>query len=261
MSSPDASCSDASYERLDAPEASGGEAPKAMPATFCGRPPSLAPPTCGPWWLRTTLLWCVLVVISGATFFFMLVGLTTIDSVPTRHKVYNASIQILNVLFTYLCVVLLPERALLLRGLVRYGAKAGVDAFGEASDEIFHHLPFGRKLALVVLALVNSLAQIANQATRVVYASWSASNTWPGALWTNVFFALSFLAGAAGGALQPAFEARVRAEDPSRFPRPRGPAMLAEVRDLVLRGKLPGPADGVPRDSAGCVIRESLNIV
>jgi len=226
-----------------------------MATLFCGREPSLAPPTCGPNWTRSTLLWALLVVVTGATFFFMLVGWTTIQSVALKHKVYNVSIQLLTVEFTYLCAVLLPERCVLFAGLVRYRG-AGVDAFGAPTEAIFHHLPYGQKMILVLFGICNSLAQLVNQYTRIVYFSWSAANTWPGVLWTNLFFALSFLAGTAMGIAQGSWEGRVRAKDPARFRAAPVPANLAQVRDLVLLGKWPAAA---ARDSTG--IRESQDIV
>jgi len=190
----------------------------------------------------------------------MLVGWTTIRSVPLQHKVYNLSIQLLNVEFTYMCAVLLPERCILFRGLVLYGS-VGVDAFGAPTEAIFHHLPYGQKMVLVSLGLVNSLAQLVNQYTRVVYFSWSSANTWPGVLWTNVFFFLSFAAGTAMGIAQGAWEKRVRAKDPARFRSAPAPATAAQVRDLVLLGVWPAAGDGVERDSSGCVVRQSQDIV
>ena len=63
------------------------------------------------------------------------------------------------------------------------------------------------------------------------------------------------------GIAQGVWEKRVRAKDPARFRAARLPATAAEVARVVFWGAWPARGDGVERDSSGCVVRQSQDIV
>lgn len=152
----------------------------------------------------------LLVIIDGAFFFFLLVGWQSMcrprmDCEP-RNWWYNASIQILNVLFTYMAVVSMPWRSTHFLHITGWGCPyrkntVGHDLYGLPNDEdIWFHIPLRKRLGIVLILLTNSLTQFANQATRIKYYSFEMQNEYPGNVWTNVFFGASFLAAGIAGA-------------------------------------------------------------
>lgn len=73
---------------------------------------------------------------------------------------------------------------------------------------------------MLLLLLANTVGQLANQVTRVIYYDYALSNAWPGSLWVNVFFGQNMACGMLGGLLQFVSEARLRKSDPERFGEP-----------------------------------------
>ncbi|GAX10588.1 hypothetical protein FisN_14Lh086 [Fistulifera solaris] len=151
-----------------------------------------------------------LVIIDGAFFFFLLVGWhgmcqPRMDCEP-RNWWYNASIQILNVLFTYMALVSMPWRSThflhITKASCPYRRNAvGHDLYGiPVTNDAWFHIPLPKRLGIILLLLLNCVTQFANQITRIVYHSFEQQNTVPGNIWTNVFFAASFVAAGMAGA-------------------------------------------------------------
>lgn len=135
-----------------------------------------------------------LVVVDGAFFFFLLIGAQRMCRPRTdcdaRNGWYNISIQILNILFTYMATISMPWRctnAIHLFGVgcpVRSNAK-GKNLYGLDVNEIWFHIPTVRKKGIILFLLLNCLTQYANQVTRIIYFSYSLQNKSPGNIWTN----------------------------------------------------------------------------
>lgn len=152
----------------------------------------------------------LLVIIDGAFFFFLLVGWQSMCRPRTdcdpRNWWYNASIQILNVLFTYMAIVSMPYRSTHFLHITGWSCPhrnntVGHDLYGQPNHrDAWFHIPLNKRLGIILLLLTNCLTQFANQATRIRYHSFELQNTFPGNIWTNVFFAASFLAAGIAGA-------------------------------------------------------------
>ena len=180
---------------------------------------------------------CVLigVVGSGALFFFFLMGWQTLcrprtDCQP-RNDIYNISIQILNGFFTYMAVVSMPWRCTNFLHTTGWSCPRrenapGHDLYGQATDDVWFHVPLRKRIWVLVFLLLNCLTQFANQATRIKFYSFELQNEYPGSLWVNVFFVAAFLTAGIGGALMGHYEGKVRATDPERF----GPGPIELVR-------------------------------
>ena len=185
------------------------------------------------WWLRflggnfhfwVGVVVMLLVIADGAFFFFLLIGAHKLcrprtDCEP-RNYWYNWSIQFLNVLFSYLATITLPWRisnAVHLFGRKR-PSKPGLDLYGQPTEEIWFHLRQVKKKVIVIFLLLNSATQWANQATRIVFYSYELQDTFPGSLWTNLFFVISMMCAAVGGFCQLHEEIKLRKQHPERFP-------------------------------------------
>jgi hypothetical protein len=167
----------------------------------------------------------LLIIVAGAIFFFMLIGAQSLcrprtDCEP-RNWIYNFSIQLLNVLFTYLATVSLPWRlanAIHLWGWSHRKSDPGLDLYGQPTEEIWFHIPERRRLSMVVLLIGNSLTQYANQTTRIIYHTYELQDAPPGNIWTNVFFVTSMVMAMIAGFWQLYEETALREEHPERFP-------------------------------------------
>ena len=185
------------------------------------------------WWLRflggkfhfwVGVVVMLLIIADGAFFFFLLVGAHKLcrprtDCEP-RNYWYNWSIQFLNVLFSYLATITLPWRisnAVHLFGRKR-PSKPGLDLYGQPTEEIWFHLRQKSRKVIVIFLLLNSATQWANQATRIVFYSYELQDTFPGSLWTNLFFVISMMCAAFGGFCQLHEELKLRKQHPERFP-------------------------------------------
>merc|ERR1719424_1694872 len=135
-----------------------------------------------------------------------------------RNWWYNLSIQVLNVLFTYGVLVTMPWRLANAHHLCDLTLTAGGDFYGRASEAIWFHIsPFHRRVVLGLL-LGNTFGQFANQVTRIVYSDFHSQDTYPGNLWTNIFFCQNFLCAFAGAIYQATLERQLRRRQPGRFP-------------------------------------------
>lgn len=183
----------------------------------------------------------VLIIVDGAFFFFLLVGLhrmcpsgSSTDCEP-RNWWYNFSVQLLNALFTYSAAVSLPWRVANAFHLIggRRSSRAGDDLYGRPTDQIWFHIPPKKRLGITALLVGNSIAQFANQATRVVFYSYELQSSFPGSLWTNAFFLLSMALAAIAGFWQIHEETLLRTENQEKFQ----PGVLAIIDKCVSRRK------------------------
>jgi len=157
------------------------------------------------------LIVLVLVIADGAFFFFLLVGWQAMcrprtDCEP-RNFWYNWSIQMLNVLFTYMAVVTIPWRSTHFLHLTNCSCPhrdnaPGLNLYGVADPDVWFHIPVRRRLGITSLLLGNCVFQFINQGTRFYFYNHELQDSPPGNIWTNVFFVSSFLCAAAAGAWQ-----------------------------------------------------------
>jgi hypothetical protein len=131
------------------------------------------------------VVWLLLVIVDGAFFFLLLVGWLDLGSTDLNNKWLNLSIQALNVLFTYISIFNLPARAQRFRELCDEECERQRDM-----EDIFNHLTWRQRVAIIVLLLLNCITQFINQGFRCIYYTFelSAEHVWQ----CNTFFALSF---------------------------------------------------------------------
>ncbi|KNC86762.1 hypothetical protein SARC_01096 [Sphaeroforma arctica JP610] len=158
------------------------------------------------------VIWLILVVIVGAFFFLLAVGALKIGNEDNTKEWLNYSIQALNVLFTYTAIFTLVWRLSNAVHLLteRRSSERGLDMYGQPTMSIWFHLSHTRRLMITLTLLVNCVTQYLNQAMRLVYFSVEDSQSMPGVLLTNLFFVISFLAGAIAGVAQLAGESKLR---------------------------------------------------
>jgi Protein of unknown function (DUF2985) len=186
----------------------------------------------------------VLIIADGALFFFLLIGghrlcRPRLDCQP-RNDWYNASIQILNILFTYTGIVSLPWRLSNLMHLTiscpRRSNDLGCNFYGISNaTNIWFHIPKRQRLCITILLVLNALFQFLNQGTRIYYPNYEAQDQYPGNLWTSVFFGLSFLCAGIAATLLGIQYGRVRSQKPGVF----GPGPIESIRQYykVCRSK------------------------
>ena len=165
------------------------------------------------------VLYIVAVIADGAFFFFVMIGAHRITPQSVADWWLNASIQLLCALFTYSALLTAPWRLANAMHLAssRRSSATGRDFYGRPTEQIWFNLARRDRIKLVALLLANGGFQLCNQASRCVYSSFGLSNSWPGNLWVNVFFVLSFASGGAGAAYQYRCEAQLRRRFPHRF--------------------------------------------
>jgi Protein of unknown function (DUF2985) len=170
-----------------------------------------------------------LVILDGAIFFFFLMGWQTLFHEPARNDceprntIYNASIQILTVLFTIMTIISLPWRCTQAShafGVLQFPRRRndiGHDIYGVPSHDVWYHIPLGHRRGIVTLLLLNCFTQYVNQAARIVFNSYEDQSTFPGTLFVNVFFAASFVCAFVGGVYMAIVSERVRRKHPEQF--------------------------------------------
>lgn len=189
-----------------------------------------------PFFQVTGIFVLIMVVADGALFFFLLIGghrlcRPRLDCQP-RNDWYNASIQILNILFTYTSAVSMPWRITNLLHLIGFSCPrrsndAGCNLYGiPNAPDIWYHLPKSRRTGITILLVFNAIFQFINQGTRIYYPNFEAQDSFPGNLWTNVFFGLSFLCAGVAAAWLAYESGRVRSQKPGVF----GPGPVDMIR-------------------------------
>ena len=103
----------------------------------------------------------------------------------------------------------------------------GLDLYGRPTDAIWFYLARRTRKRLIVAFLLNCVFQYLNQATRIIFPDYESSNSWPGVLWVNIFFGLSFAMGIGAGIGQLLSESRLR----SRLPQYFGPGPIQLARE------------------------------
>lgn len=111
-------------------------------------------------------------------FFFLLIGAHNLETPQPWQDVYNASIQVLNFLFTYGAVVTFPWRLanavhLWVADETRPFA-CGHDFYGRPTKALWFHIPWAPRSRIVLLLLGNTIFQLINQGTRLKYYSHDA---------------------------------------------------------------------------------------
>ena len=209
------------------------------------------------------ILWIILVVITGAFFFFTMLGVFNSLIKPEGRKNfwYNASIQALNWLFTYSHIITLPWRLSNLAHLScsKRSSAPGFDFYGNPTQVIWFHLKRWQRRVLLLLLFTAGNTQFANQYMRIKFWSFDSAEACPsfkecGVFWVNIFFGLSFLCGCGAGIYQTRLEAGLRKRNPGKFD--DGPIELLQRfrRDWRLRKQ-----NAKALRSNGCIQpRESL---
>ena len=180
------------------------------------------------------------VIADGAIFFFLLMGWHTLchpvtDCEP-RNTVYNISIQILNGFFTYMALLSLPWRlsnflhlsktiryCLCCCGCVRDGCypqrknSVGHNLYGLSDPDIWFHIPVRRRYYISTLLLCNCFFQFINHGTRIVHSTYEEQDSYPGNVWTNVFFVSAFSCAGVGATWILYETSQLRKQHPTKF--------------------------------------------
>lgn len=192
---------------------------------------------------RVAICAAVLIVVDGALWFFLVIGAHRMCDTPSRFNCeprnwwYNFSIQFLNVNISYLAVVSLPWKLAHAHHLTASprSSAVGRNLYGQPTEEVWFHIPPGKRKTIVFLLVINSFAQYLNQSMRIVYSTYERQSTWPGNLLTSCFFLTSFSCAMVAGLRQLHAESTVRKQQPGRFP--PGPIVIAQRYVRGLRGK------------------------
>jgi len=133
------------------------------------------------------LLVLFLVVADGALFFFFLMGWQNLCDAPSktdcepRNAVYNASIQVLTALFTYMATFSLPWRCAnaahvfggTLGGHLTMNRRndPGYDLYGLPTNDVWYYMPLSDRRWVVSFLLLNCITQFFNQVTRILFST------------------------------------------------------------------------------------------
>jgi hypothetical protein len=184
----------------------------------------------------------ILIVISGAMFFFLMMGWQAMCDTPSRMDCeprnfwFNISIQVLNVLFTYMALESMTWRCTQFLHAMGWSCpkrsnQLGQDIFGLDSKEIWYQIPLARRRGILVCLLLNCLTQFANQTTRIIFPTYEEADVFPGNLWTNVFFASSMFFAALAGVWMIWEEHRIHKAQPDVF----APSAIMLVRKFIRK--------------------------
>ena len=125
-----------------------------------------------------------------------------------------------------------------------YHLQAGCDFYGRSTTAVWFHIPQAHRKRIMPLLLGNTFGQFANQATRCVYNTFDAQYSYPGSLWTSVFFGQNFLCALAGVFYQAVQERQLRRSQPILFPPPDDSGGLFQRLLVQLHLLTPPPATG-----------------
>jgi len=196
-------------------------------------------------WVRMLILWIILVVIDGAIWFMMIVSWIDLGDKDSNHTAMNISVHVLCGLFTYACIYNFPQRY--------HGLRLLCDKEAETNRDMrhrFHWIPHRDRYYIMLLLVLNCVFQFINQFFRCYYWEYTTSNRFPGTLFVNLFFVLSFAAAAWAGAWQLMEERKVykthadyvRERNHSAVTKTlrresRGPSMLGKIENSRAESK------------------------
>ena len=190
----------------------------------------------GPCMFKVNIANIIIIIVNGAFFFCLLVGMQTMCTpllnCQPRNWWLNWSIQLLNVNFTFGALVALPWRlanSWHLWGLACPGRANddGLDLYGRETEEIWFHIPRNHRRGINAIFLGNAVSQFVNHAMRCVYHTYATSNEMPGQVLVNVFFILAFVLAGWGAVYLARREAALRKDQPGRWADPLGDAIKA----------------------------------
>lgn len=223
------------------------------------------------------IVWLVGVVVTGALLVFLLIPgvCNTQGSGPKElycRQFSSDNIQVLLALFTAINLYGFPLRCARLYAVLRYPDRSGIDFRGnivpterprtlleESYDpSTFYYMAWSTKLSISVALLLSTLAQFVNQVFRLMYNTYMLSNKYPGTLWCNLFFAMSFFFMAIGGGIEGSADGKIRAEYPDKFP-PIAPMVIgAKIMALFSKPADDVTTDMVPKDVENNQTQETL---
>lgn len=197
------------------------------------------------------IIWLLLVIAFGGAFVLPLLGACTLSDCDSF---INMSNQVLTGLFTAINLYAFPGRFARLWSLVAYG-EVGVDAFGDSVPDnrnpkvllaesydpsTFYHFSKLNKWFIVFMLLTSAIAQFVNQVVyyyrflcfmlclihivvlfkgfHIFYSTYTASNTWPGVLWNNLFFLISLVTMVIAMAYEGYQDSKLRSIEAEKFP-------------------------------------------
>lgn len=172
------------------------------------------------------VVWILLVVADGAFFFFLMIGAHNIKPVATANWYLNASIQLLNWLFTYTAITTFPWRFSNICNMCCNRRSAiGLDFYGRTTDDIWFYIPPIHRHIITFISLLNIASQISNQVFRSIYFTFEEAAVMPGLLYVNLFFGLAFSFGIISGIYQWMQENKLHTINAEKF----GPGDLEKV--------------------------------
>jgi len=145
------------------------------------------------------LIWIFLVVMNIILYGLLLLMIVKLKDHETQEVYKNIFMQIICGLFTFTALANLPVRLQRFHHLYVEGMRKGsivrrpTAVFADEPIYIFDNLHWSTRHWIIQGLLWNCIFQLINQAMRCVYYDWRSASELPGAVWVNVFFALSFL--------------------------------------------------------------------
>ena len=167
-----------------------------------------------------------LVVADGALFFFFLMGWQRLCDTPAktdcspRNEIYNISVEILTLLFTYMATVSMPWRCANFIQIFGCGIRdnsKGLDLYGRPTNDVWFHISWYNRAGIITCLMLNCLLQYANQIARIMFHTYELQDAPPGVYWVNVFFGSSFLFAGIGALWSLICSEQIRKHHPGRF--------------------------------------------
>lgn len=133
---------------------------------------------------------------------------------------FNACIQVLTWLFTYVAILTFPWRYANYVHLHsgRRSCEVGMDFYGRPTDGVWFHVPRSQRVKIVRLLLLNTFFTMLAQLARLIWMDYTSSQGMPGAIFINLTFVSAIVCGIWSGVLQGKAEGAVRKENPDKFP-------------------------------------------
>lgn len=173
---------------------------------------------------------------------------------------FNICIKFFAFFFAYINLLQLPWTLSIFHNTHFYRPgtpEIGVDFYGRPSESLWFHLPRKKRSTIASLLLFSLVAQTCAVVFHILWNSYLAGQTFPGALLQNIWIPLQAGAQIAAGAVQASAEAKVRKEFPGRFPPSMADYLKAAYnRWLAAHDGKKGPIFCGPENFLGFVITE-----